>query len=141
MTTAGSVRRAFAPTVVLLLAAACSAVGDEAETSPFLPPGVVELTPEQVRAAAIAVVPVDVEAIPLPVHVPGTLASPDTAMASIGSIVEGQVGQVMVVAGDRVTRGQPLLRIHSHELTDALRDREEFTSLIAGEPNPSGPSS
>jgi len=53
---------------------------------------------------------------------PATLAPPDTGVAEVGSIVEGRVERVMVVEGDRVRRGQELARVHSHELTEALRD-------------------
>ncbi len=53
---------------------------------------------------------------------PATLAPPDTGVAEGGSIVEGRVERVMVVEGDRVRLGQELARIHSHELTEALRD-------------------
>src|SRR5690606_27955754 len=106
----------------------------ESRATPAADPGIVQLTPEQVRTAGIEVQAVSLDSVPLPVRVPGTLTSPDTALASLGSIVEGQVGQVLVVPGDEVKRGQPLMRIHAHELTDALRDRDaararlEYTS-------------
>ena len=48
---------------------------------------------------------------------------------ALGSIVEGRVTQVLVQAGDRVTRGQVLVTIHSHELTAA---RNELAQAMAG---------
>jgi membrane fusion protein, heavy metal efflux system len=51
---------------------------------------------------------------------PGKLVLDPTATSSLGSIVEGRVTRVFVQPGDRVRRGQVLVTIHSHELTDAF---------------------
>jgi RND family efflux transporter MFP subunit len=60
--------------------------------------------------------------------VPATVATPELATSRVGSIVEGRVDEVLVIAGDRVARGAPLMLIHSHELATAHRD---FTSAEA----------
>lgn len=109
---------------ILLLAAGCDSGAEDVRASPAPADGTIQLTPEQVRSSGIEVQAVALESITLPVRVPGTLASPDTATMSLGSVVEGQVAGVMVVAGQQVLRGAPLLRIHSHELTAAMRERE-----------------
>jgi RND family efflux transporter MFP subunit len=65
------------------------------------------------------------------VEVPGTIVSPDTATSRVGSVVEGRVESVRVLPGDVVARGQELMRIHSHELTDALRDLRAAEANLA----------
>jgi len=60
--------------------------------------------------------------VSLPLVVPATLETPEPLSARIGSIVEGRVDEIMVIAGDRVARGTPLMHIHSHELATAVRD-------------------
>ncbi|MCC7052725.1 MAG: efflux RND transporter periplasmic adaptor subunit [Gemmatimonadaceae bacterium] len=52
-------------------------------------------------------------------QLPGRLVLDPTQTQPLGSIVEGRVTAVFVQAGDRVRRGQILVTIHSHELTDA----------------------
>ncbi len=56
------------------------------------------------------------------VEVPGSVQPPDTAQAVIGSIVDGRVVAVRVLPGDSVRAGQPLVEIHTHELSDAQSD-------------------
>jgi len=53
-------------------------------------------------------------------QLPGRLVLDPTSTQPLGSIVEGRVTQVLVQPGDRVRRGQILVTIHSHELTDAM---------------------
>lgn len=52
-------------------------------------------------------------------QLPGRLVLDPTLTQPLGSIVEGRVTAVFVQPGDRVSRGQILVTIHSHELTDA----------------------
>lgn len=52
-----------------------------------------------------------------------------TTTQALGSIVEGRVTQVRVQPGDRVSRGQVLVTIHSHELTSA---HNELQQALAG---------
>jgi membrane fusion protein, heavy metal efflux system len=89
----------------------------------------VVLTEQQLNAAGLETLVVRPVTLGVPLRVPGTVATPDTAVSSLGSIVEGQVGRIRVVVGDRVPAGAELLRIHSHELTDALRDSQAATAL------------
>jgi membrane fusion protein, heavy metal efflux system len=52
-------------------------------------------------------------------QLPARLVLDPTTTQPLGSIVEGRVTAVFVQPGDRVRRGQILVTIHSHELTDA----------------------
>jgi membrane fusion protein, heavy metal efflux system len=51
---------------------------------------------------------------------PARLMLDPTSTQPLGSIVEGRVTKVFVQPGDRVRRGQVVVTIHSHELTDAF---------------------
>ncbi len=87
-----------------------------------VPPGTVELTPEQVRVADLLVDTTRMSRVTLPLTVPGTVVTPDPLTAHLGSIVEGRIEKVDVLPGDRVGAGAALLHIHSHELATAQRD-------------------
>lgn len=118
----------------LLLALGLSACGAEVETAPVAdeaPSGSVRLSPEQVAAAGVRVDAVHLKSVAVELEVPGTVSSPDTALAEVGSVVEGRVESVAVVPGDRVAAGAALLRIHSHELSDALRDLTAAEARLA----------
>lgn len=110
----------------LLLAPALFACGEAAEEpmaeSMAAADGSVRLTEAQVQAAGIVTTSIASQTIAQPVRVPGSVQSPDTAYAAVGSIVEGRVLAVHVLPGDVVRRGQPLVEIHSHELDTANRD-------------------
>ncbi len=62
-------------------------------------------------------------------QLPARLVLDPTTTQALGSIVEGRITQVRVQAGDRVSRGQVLVTIHSHELTSA---HNELQQAIAG---------
>jgi membrane fusion protein, heavy metal efflux system len=121
--------------VALLASLALSACGranlEAASSVEESLPGEVLLTPEQLRAAGLETLLAEPTSLAVPLRVSGSVITPDTAVASLGSIVEGQVGRVRVVVGDRVAAGAELLRIHSHELTDALRDQESASARLA----------
>ena len=87
-----------------------------------LPAGTVVLTPARLRTARLTVDTVRLEPVSLPLRVPATLATPEPASARVGSIVEGRVDRVLVIPGDRIVAGAPLMLIHSHELATAHRD-------------------
>ncbi len=108
----------------LLLAAACGK-GPEAEAPQrALPAGTVEFTPAQMAQATLGFDTVRIASTTIPIALPGTLDTPDPETAHVGSIVSGRIDQVMVLPGDRVRAGQPLVKIHSHELATARRDLE-----------------
>lgn len=114
----------------LALVAVLGACGKEAPppVQETLPAGTVVLTPARLRTARLKVDTVTLESVSLPLRIPATLATPELASARVGSIVEGRVDEVLVIPGDRVAAGAPLMLIHSHELATAARD---FTSAEA----------
>lgn len=104
---------------VPLLFAACQDGTPPPEALPEAIDGRLRLTEEQSRAAAIVTTTGAPRTLSQVIRVPGSVGSPDTAQIVLGSIVEGRVVRVQVVAGDRVRRGQRLVEIHTHELADA----------------------
>jgi RND family efflux transporter MFP subunit len=82
----------------------------------------VVLSQEQIASAGVVAELARSESVSAIFEVPAMLASPDTASATIGSVVEGRVASIAVLPGDAVSEGQELMRVHSHELTDAVRD-------------------
>jgi cobalt-zinc-cadmium efflux system membrane fusion protein len=113
--------RLFAPLAMSLVLVAC---GKEAPppVAETLPAGTVVLTPARLRTAKLRTDTVRLESVFLPLRIPATVETPELATARVGSIVEGRVDEVLVIPGDRVPRGAPLLLIHSHELATAHRD-------------------
>lgn len=102
-----------------LIVVACGSDAPPMETAAPDPGGVIQLSEAQVAAADLRWETVAPAALRETVRVPGSVNPPDTAQASVGSIVEGRVVRVRVVPGDRVRAGQSLVEIHSHELSDA----------------------
>ena len=116
---------------VLMGAVACDGADGPDEAPMSGDPNRVTLTAEQVRSAGVRTQEVRLEAVAETRGVPAELASPDTASVTLGSVVEGRIEIVRVLPGDVVRAGQPLLEIHSHELTDALRDLRSAEARVA----------
>lgn len=126
-------RRASATGLVLSLLSLAACGGEPVElvdTAEAAGPDIVQLTAEQLDAAGLVTEVTRHQGNGTPRRVPGTVITPDTALSSIGSVVEGRVGRVQVLAGDRVAAGAELMRVHSHELTDAIRDRESADAQL-----------
>ena len=115
--------------------AACEADAPPPEPAPDTPSDVVLLSPEQVTASEITTTTVHLGPVRASTRVPGTVGSPDTARASVGSVVEGRVVRVLVLPGDRVAAGQPVVEIHSHEVSDAQRDLTAAEARMAYQDN------
>lgn len=109
-------------TLVLTLTAACGSDEVAQEADAITETDVVVLTAAQERSAGIRTEVMEPGVVRREVEVPGSVQPPDTAQAVIGSIVEGRVVAVRVLPGDVVRAGQPLVEIHTHELSDAQRD-------------------
>lgn len=110
--------------VALLTLQAC---GDPEESAaPVVaavePDGRIVLTDAQRQSIGIRVEPVHLEPLAETRAVPATVASPDTAEAVVGSMVEGRVEGVQVLPGDRVVAGQPLVIIQSRAAAEAQSD-------------------
>lgn len=130
MTDRTSTRRHVTRHLLPLLAAACLTVacgrgapaGDGA-TAPgatsSLATGVVQLSPEEMRAGGVTVEPARTENRTGAFDTPAVLTLDDTRTARIGSIVDGVVVDADVQVGTRVARGTRLATIHSHMVHDA----------------------
>lgn len=124
--------------LALVLAGCGSGTETEAPRIRMTDEGVVELTPQEIGVAEIEWASVQVSRLSETVTVPGSVLPPDTAQAAIGSIVDGRVVRVHVVAGDRVGAGDALIEVHSHEVSDAIASLEsaradwEFADAAAG---------
>ncbi len=127
MTTTTALR---AGALLLLGLVACREQPKQA-AAPQLPAGTVILTPARLAAAKLRADTVRLRPVSLPLAVPATLETPAPATAHVGSIVEGRVDEVLVLPGDRVAAGAPLLRIHSHELATAVRDLRTAEAELA----------
>jgi cobalt-zinc-cadmium efflux system membrane fusion protein len=62
--------------------------------------------------------------------VPGRLELDPNALETIGSITEGRITHVTVRVGDRVSAGQALVMIHSHEIMDARSALKSSTAHV-----------
>ncbi len=107
------------PALLALVGPACAAEEEASAPPPPVDPDRVVLEADQIEALRLRWEAVAVDTLRPLREVPGVLAPPDTAMAAVGSVVEGRVARVRIVAGDRVRAGDPLVELHTHELTDA----------------------
>lgn len=128
--------RQHTPMAVLLAATltvvgGCGGTEAPADAEAPVDSGQVILTPEQLVMAGVRTEDVKLEPVAETHGIPAQLASPDTASVTLGSVVEGRVEAVRVLSGDVVRAGHPLLEIHSHELTDALRDLRSAEARVA----------
>lgn len=110
--------------LAVLLGLGLSACGGAPDAAPpaALPAGVVELPAAARQGLALALDTVTLEDVAVPLAVPAAITTADARTATIGSIVEGRVDEVLVLPGASVRAGQLLARIHSHELATARRD-------------------
>ncbi|MGD8280617.1 MAG: efflux RND transporter periplasmic adaptor subunit [Gemmatimonadota bacterium] len=134
MTAMKAGNQTFAPLVGLFGILATLASCGPAEAPPpeaAAADGLIRLTTEQITVAGVTAEPVVLEQVATQVDVPATVASPDTAMAAVGSLVEGRIESVAVLPGDAVEAGAPLVFLHSHELTDAQRDLASAEAKLA----------
>ncbi len=79
----------------------------------------VELAPEAQKRAGIEIAEVTTQALGQALLATGRLALNDDAVVRIGTFVDGRVVHIFAKVGDQVRKGQTLVHIHSHELTDA----------------------
>ncbi len=111
-------RRSFS--IALILSLGCTGDVPPPETaSTAVAPDTAQLSAESVRIAGFTTATVTREPWRDQVTAPARLALDPATTEPIGSIVEGRVTKVYVLPGDRVTRGEVLVAIHSHELMDA----------------------
>ncbi len=98
------------PTILLVpLLTAGVTFGGDVETR-------VELRPEERQRAAIETLVVESRATPRTIRVVGEIVRSPGATHPVRSLVEGRIERIDVAPGDSVTKGQPLLLMHSHTL-------------------------
>lgn len=104
---------------VWLATSACASDPPPLPATEAAAPDTALLSAETVKIASFSLAAVAREPWRDQVAVPARVALDPSATEPIGSIVEGRVTHVYVMPGDRVTRGQVLVAIHSHEMMDA----------------------
>ncbi|MBM3757049.1 MAG: efflux RND transporter periplasmic adaptor subunit [Acidobacteria bacterium] len=86
-------------------------------------PGEVHLDAELRKTAGIVVVAVQKRTIPTTLRVIGRVTPDEEKTHETSAIIDGLVRKIFVKVGDRVTAGQVLARMHSHDIHEA---RSEF---------------
>ncbi|MBS0639908.1 MAG: efflux RND transporter periplasmic adaptor subunit [Proteobacteria bacterium] len=93
--------------------------------------GKVTMTPEQVTAAGIQVMPASSGALVTKVSVPGVLAANADHLVRITARVPGTIAEVRKRLGDMVEAGQVLAVIESREIADAKGEHLAATRVAA----------
>lgn len=86
------------------------------------PAGVVELTPEAQRNAALGLVTLELRRLPTTLDVTGTVTADDARVAHIRPLARGLVERVWVRLGERVKKGQPLATYDNIQLGELVGD-------------------
>ena len=79
----------------------------------------VELSPEALKRANLEIIEVTSQSLGQVLSATGHLAMNEDASVRVGTFVDGRVVHIFAKVGDFVRKGQTLVHIHSHELTDA----------------------
>ncbi len=79
----------------------------------------VELSADAIKRAGIETAEVAAQSLNQVLTATGRLALNDDAVVRVGTFVDGRVVHIFAKVGDHVRKGQTLVHIHSHELTDA----------------------
>ena len=117
--TAGLLFWWLAPRRVAENFAAVKPVEKVAETKEETPTDRIKLSPEAFKRAGIETVEVTSQSLGQTLTATGHLAMNDDAAVRIGTFVDGRVVKIYAKVGDSVRKGQTLVHIHSHELSDA----------------------
>jgi cobalt-zinc-cadmium efflux system membrane fusion protein len=124
-------RAAIAVAFVLALAA-CSrqapATATEAKAAPAKSPDTVTLDEAAQRSAGIRVEPAVERAMPEVVRANARITNDEERTWRVGAITDGRVVSVLVAPGDTVKEGQPLARLHSHEIHDS---RAQYRNAVS----------
>jgi membrane fusion protein, heavy metal efflux system len=79
----------------------------------------VELSAEAMKRASVETAEVTTQSLAQILTATGRLTLNDDAVVRVGTFVDGRVVHIFAKVGDTVRKGQTLVHIHSHELTDA----------------------
>ncbi len=110
--------------VILLAFSACSKAPDKpsaaapASQTPSRP-ATVTLDARAIEEAKIEIVGASQRSIPVSIPASGRLATNENTTWRVGAITEGRIISVEVKVGDRVTAGQVLARMHSHDIHES----------------------
>jgi membrane fusion protein, heavy metal efflux system len=88
------------------------------------------LSAEAVKIAGVSIDTARTSPWQASVTVPGRLELDPNSLETIGSITEGRITHVTVRVGDRVSAGQALVMIHSHEIMDARSNLTSGTARV-----------
>jgi membrane fusion protein, heavy metal efflux system len=117
--TAGLLLWWLAPRRAAENSAAAKPVEKAEEKKEETPTDRVKLSPEALKRADIETVEVTSQSLGQVLSTTGHLAMNDDAAVRVGTFVDGRVVHIFAKVGDTVRKGQTLVHIHSHELTDA----------------------
>ena len=107
--------------VMIASGVACS--GDDRPAVPFPPAAVRDtalLSLDAARLAGLVIAPSESLAWRDVWTAPARLTLDPLETQALGAIAEGRVTRVLARLGDRVTKGQVLVAVHSHEMVDAV---------------------
>lgn len=94
-------------------------------------PGEVRLDAAMVKSGNIISVEVDKRSEPLVLRVNGRLTVNEDRTWHVDSFVDGRVQQMLVNVGDRVSAGQVVARLHSHEVHEARSEYQRAKTDLA----------
>jgi len=94
-------------------------------------PGEVRLDAAMVKSGNIISVEVDKRSEPLVLRVNGRLTVNEDRTWHVDSFVDGRVQQMHVNVGDRVSAGQVVARLHSHEVHEARSEYQRAKTELA----------
>ena len=77
------------------------------------------LSPESVKYAKLEVEEVVERDVAAPIEATGRIALNEDRTIRVGAFIAGRVIEVLVKVGDRVTEGQTLAKIHTHDVHEA----------------------
>lgn len=116
--------------VPLLLLAGCKSEAPAAPQAPPAKAAAVEALFEgdALKQARLEVVEVARRAVPVTIHASGRLTTNEVTTWRVGSITDGRIIETPAKVGDRVTKGQLLARMFSHDIHEA---RAEYSRALA----------
>lgn len=123
--------------LVLLLLGACTpkteapAAATKNEEKKAGEPGEVHLDAELRKTAGIVVVAVEKRSVPSTLRVIGRLTPDDEKTHKAAAITDGRIRKVFVKVGDRVTAGQVLARLHSHDIHESRSEYQKAKVELA----------
>lgn len=94
-------------------------------------PGEVHLDQELRKTAGIVVVGVEKRNMPTTLRVIGRLTPDEEKTHKAAAITDGRIMKVLVKVGDRVTAGQVLARMHSHDIHEARSEYQKAKVELA----------